>query len=160
LNLLLHIKKNIFLLLSLSLLSSIFYSVQVIAQEDSNEEFFNIGPISISNLYTIPSTKNNIVFKIKNNTSRTISQIYGWAYKFDKGPDGKGKNFVLLNNPHKGGIIIKGKPHRPGTISEWSFPLVRKPSTTNQEASYTLRVHSRSIFFASIEQRKKTSAEP
>jgi len=160
LNLLLHIKNNIFLLLSLSLLSSIFYSVQALAQEDSNEKFFNIGPISISDLYTIPSEKNNIIFRIKNNTSRTISQIYGWAYKFDKGPDGKTKNFVLLNNPHKGGMIIKGKPHRPGTVSEWSFPLVRKPSITSPETSYTLRVHSRSIFFASIEQRKKSSAEP
>ena len=159
-NLLLHIKRNIFLLLSLSLLSSIFYSVQALAQEDSNEKFFNIGPISISDLYTIPSEKNNIIFRIKNNTSRTISQIYGWAYKFDKGPDGKTKNFVLLNNPHKGGMIIKGKPHRPGTVSEWSFPLVRKPSITSPETSYTLRVHSRSIFFASIEQRKKSSAEP
>ena len=159
-NLLLHIKNNIFLLLSLSLLSSIFYSVQALAQEDSNEKFFNIGPISISDLYTIPSEKNNIIFRIKNNTSRTISQIYGWAYKFDKGPEGKTKNFVLLNNPHKGGMIIKGKPHRPGTVSEWSFPLVRKPSITSPETSYTLRVHSRSIFFASIEQRKKSSAEP
>ena len=159
-NLLLHIKNNIFLLLSLSLLSSIFYSVQALAQEDSNEKFFNIGLISISDLYTIPSEKNNIIFRIKNNTSRTISQIYGWAYKFDKGPEGKTKNFVLLNNPHKGGMIIKGKPHRPGTVSEWSFTLARKPSITSQETSYTLRVHSRSIFFASIEQRKKSSAEP
>ena len=159
-NLPLLIKKYILLLSSLSLLSSIFYSVQALAQEDSNEKFFNIGPISISDLYTIPSEKNNIIFRIKNNTSRTISQIYGWAYKFDKGPDGKGKNFVLLNNPHKGGIISKGKPHRPGTVSEWSFPLVRKPSITSPETSYTLRVHSRSIFFASIEQRKKSSAEP
>jgi hypothetical protein len=160
LNLPLLIKKYILLLSSLSLLSSIFYSVQALAQEDSNEKFFNIGPISISDLYTIPSEKNNIIFRIKNNTSRTISQIYGWAYKFDKGPDGKTKNFVLLNNPHKGGMIFKGKPHRPGTVSEWSFPLVRKPSITSPETSYTLRVHSRSIFFASIEQRKKSSTEP
>jgi hypothetical protein len=160
LNLLIHTKKNILLLSSLSLLSSIFYSVHAIAQEDSNEKFFNIGPISISDLYNIPSKKKNIIFRIKNNTSRTISQIYGWAYKFDKGPDGKGKNFVLLNNPHKGGVISKGKPHRPGTISEWSFPLVSKPSITNQDTSYTLRVHSRSIFFASIEQRSKSSTEP
>ena len=159
-NLLLHTKKNILLLLSLILFSSILCSVQAIAQEDSNEKFFNIGPISISDLYTIPPEKNNIVFRIKNNTSRTISQIYGWTYMFDKGPDGKGKNFVLLNNPHKGGVIIKGKPHRPGAVSEWSFPLVRKPSNISQETSYTLRVHSRSIFFASIEQRKKSSAEP
>jgi hypothetical protein len=137
-----------------------FYTVQTVAQEDTKEKFSDIGPISISNLYTIPSKKNNIVFKIKNNTSRTISQIYGWAYKFDKGDDGKERNFVLLNNPHKGGVIIKGSPHRPGTISEWSFPLARKPSITSPETSYTLRVHSRSIFFASIEQKRKPNKEP
>jgi len=137
-----------------------FYSVVAIAQEVNEDKFFNIGPISISDLYTITPNKQNIVFKIKNNTSRTIRQIYGWAYKFDKGADGKGKNFVLLNNPHKGGIIIKGKPHRPGSISEWSFPLVRKPSIASQETSYTLRVHSRSIFFASTEPRKKQITKP
>ena len=65
-----------------------FYSVVAIAQEVNEDKFFNIGPISISDLYTITPNKQNIVFKIKNNTSRTIRQIYGWAYKFDKGADG------------------------------------------------------------------------
>ena len=159
-NSLLYIKRNILFLSSLCLLSFIFYSVQALAQEDSKEKFVNAGLISISDLYTIPSSTNTIVFRIKNNTARTISQIYGWVYKFDKGPDEKGKNFVLLNNPHKGGNIIKGKPHQPGTVSEWSFPLVRKPTISNQETAYTLRVHSRSIFFASIEQKTKSSTEP
>lgn len=136
------------------------YSSQALAQEDVTEKFVNLGLISISDLYTLPSETNSIVFRIKNNASRTISQIYGWVYMYDKGPEGKGTNFVLLNNPHRGGTIIKGTPHRPGTISEWSFPLVREPFIANQEIEYTLRVHTRSIFFASIEPRIKQDAAP
>ena len=136
------------------------YSNQALAQEDVAEKFVNLGLISISDLYTLPSETNSIVFRIKNNASRTISQIYGWVYMYDKGPEGKGTNFVLLNNPHRGGTIIKGTPHRPGTISEWSFPLVREPFIANQEIEYTLRVHTRSIFFASIEPRIKQDATP
>jgi hypothetical protein len=37
---------------------------------------------------------------------------------------------------------------------------VSKPSITSQDTSYTLRVHSRSIFFASIEQKRKSTTEP
>jgi hypothetical protein len=160
LNSFLNIKKQFLLLSALSLLSLISYPSHVLAQEDVKERFVNLGLISISDLYTLPSKTNTIVFRIKNNTARTISQIYGWVYMYDKGPDGKGTNFVLLNNPHRGGNIIKGTPHRPGTISEWSFPLVREPFIANQEIDYTLRVHTRSIFYASIEPRNKKDAEP
>lgn len=132
------------------------YSSDILAQEDASEKFVNIGLIGVSNIYTLPEKTNTIVFRIKNNTTRTISKIYGWVYMYDKGPNGRGKNFVLLNNPHKGGNIVKGNPHRPGTISEWSFPLVREPFIANQEIAYTLRVHSRSIFFANLE----TAAPP
>lgn len=156
----LKIKKQVSLLSALILLSLTSYSSQALAQEDVKEKFVNLGLISISDLYTLPSETNSIVFRIKNNASRTISQIYGWVYMYDKGPEGKGTNFVLLNNPHRGGTIIKGTPHRPGTISEWSFPLVREPFIANQEIEYTLRVHTRSIFFASIEPRIKQDAAP
>lgn len=156
----LKIKKQLSLLSVLILLSLTSYSSQALAQEDVTEKFVNLGLISISDLYTLPSETNSIVFRIKNNASRTISQIYGWVYMYDKGPEGKGTNFVLLNNPHRGGTIIKGTPHRPGTISEWSFPLVREPFIANQEIEYTLRVHTRSIFFANIEPRIKQDAAP
>jgi uncharacterized protein YbbC (DUF1343 family) len=132
------------------------YPIHALAQEDVKEEFINIGLIAVSKQHTLPEKTNTIVFRIRNNATRTISKIYGWVYMYDKGPNGKGKNFVLLNNPHKGGNIIKGNPHRPGTISEWSFPLVREPFIANQEIAYTLRVHSRSIFFANVE----TAAPP
>lgn len=156
----LNIKKQFLLLSALSLLSLTSYPIHAQAQEDDEEKFVNLGLISISNKHTIPSKTNTIVFRIKNNAARTISQIYGWVYMYEKGPDGKGTNFVLLNNPHRGGNITKGAPHRPGAISEWSFPLVREPSSANQEIDYTLRVHTRSIFFASIEPRYKKDAEP
>lgn len=134
---------------------------QVSAQEeDVNEKFVNIGMIAISNLYTLPERTNTIVFRIRNNTTRTINQIFGWVYIYDKGPNGQGKNFVLLNNPHKGGNIIKGAPHLPGRISEWSFPLVREPFIADEEVDYTLRVHSRAIFFANVEPAAKPTPEP
>ena len=136
------------------------YPSNALAQEEVNEKFVNIGLIGISNLYILPEKTNTIVFRIRNNSSRTISHIFGWVYMYDKAPNNKGKNFVLLNNPHKGGNIIKGKPHRPGTVSEWSFSLVREPSTANQEIDYTLRVHSRSIFFANVESGNKSAPKP
>lgn len=160
LNSFLFIQKQLLFLSVLSLLSLISYPSISLAQEDVKEKFVNLGLISISVLYTLPSKTNSIVFRIKNNSARTISQIYGWVYMYDKGPSGKGTNFALLNNPHRGGTIIKGAPHRPGTISEWSFPLVREAIIANEEIDYTLRVHTRSIFFASIEPGKKQDAVP
>ncbi len=146
-------KKYLLLISGLGLMNWMFalasYPSNASAQEDVNEKFVNIGLIGISNLYTLPDKTSTIVFRIRNNSTRTISHIFGWVYIYDKEPNGKGKNF-----------IIKGKPHRPGTVSEWSFPLVREPSTANQEIDYTLRVHSRSIFFANVESGNKSAPKP
>lgn len=156
-----HIKNQLLLLSALSILSLISYASTSLAQDEGVEEkFVNLGLISISDLYSLPSQTNTIVFRIKNNASRTISQIYGWVYMYDKVADGKGANFILMNNPHRGGNIIKGTPHRPGKIAEWSFPLVREPFIANQEIDYSLRVHPRSIFFATIEPRNNEDTAP
>jgi hypothetical protein len=160
LNSFLKIKKQSLILIALSLLSLIYYTSQALAQDDVKESFVNSGLISISDLYTLPSKTNTIVFRIKNNAARTISQIYGWVYMYNKGSDGKESNFILLNNPHRGGNIIKGKPHRPRRISEWSFPLLREAVIDNGEIGYTLRVHTRSIFFARIEPINEPDTEP
>lgn len=136
------------------------YPRQAIAQQEINEKFENAGPIGISNLFTLPDKINAIVYRIKNNTTRTIFKIYGWVYMYDKGPNNTGKNFVLMNNPHKGGNIIKGRPHRPGTIAEWSFPLVREPFIANAEIGYSLRVHPRSVFFANVESGGNSAPNP
>ena len=156
----LRIKKQLLLLSTLSLLILTSYASPALAQENADEKFVNLGLISISDLHTLPPKANTIVFRIKNNASRTISQIYGWVYMYDKIAGGKRINFVLMNNPHKGGNITKGAPHRPGTIAEWSFPLVREPFIANEEIDYSLRVHPRSIFFARIEPRDKKVAAP
>jgi hypothetical protein len=160
LNSFLKIKKQSLILTALSLLSLTSYTSQALAQDDVKESFVNSGLISISDLYTLPSKTKTIVFRIKNNAARTISQIYGWVYMYNKGSDGKESNFILLNNPHRGGNIIKGKPHRPRRISEWSFPLLREAVIDNEEIGYTLRVHTRSIFFASIEPINEPDTKP
>jgi len=38
--------------------------------------------------------------------------------------------------------------------------LVREPFIANQEIDYTLRVHSRSIFFVNVEPGNKSATEP
>ena len=80
-NLFLTIKKQSLILTALSLLSLTSHAGQALAQDDVKESFVNSGLISISDLYTLPSKTNTIVFRIKKNASRTISQIYGWVYK-------------------------------------------------------------------------------
>ena len=162
-NILQNIKKHLLPLSALLFLSLTFYASPVLAQdedEDVEEKFVNLGLISISDLFTLPSQTNTIVFRIRNNASRTISQIFGWVYMYDKVANSRGDNFVLMNNPHRGGNILKGTPHRPGTIAEWSFPLVREPFIANQDIGYSLRVHPRSIFFATIEPRNDEASTP
>ena len=61
------------------------------------------------------------------------------------------KKLLLTNNPNKGGNILKGSPHLPGTIAEWNFVLAEKPRLADQNISYTLQVHPRSIFFSNVE---------
>ncbi len=142
------------------LIIALLASSDGIQAQDEEEKFVNLGLIGVSSKYNLTPDNRGILFRIRNNTTRTISNIFGWVYIYEKGEDDKEKNFVLLNNPHKGGSIVKGKPHSPGKISEWRFPLVRKATPPNQNVKYTLRVHSRSIFFANIEPILKTEEKP
>jgi len=129
--------------------------------QNEEEKFTSMGPIGISNKYTIPEKKRAIIFRIKNNSSKTIKQLFGRVFVIDESQSDKQKRVLLINNPHKGGSIIKGKPHRPGTISEWYFTLMRKPSKNNEETKYILQVHPKSIFFADVEPigEKKNNAD-
>ena len=131
--------------------------------QNEEEKFTNIGPIGISNKYTIPEKKQAIVFRIKNNSPKSIMQLFGRVFMTDKNQPDPKKRVLLINNPHKGGSIVKGKPHRPGTISEWQFTLMRKPSKNNEEIKYTLQVNPKSIFFANLEpagENKKDQDNP
>ena len=108
----------------------------------------------------LPENKNAIIFRIKNYTSRSIYKIYGRVISINKEGKNLSKKFVLLNNPHQGGNIVKGNPHRPGTVSEWNFKLIRKPSQEAQDINYTLQVHPRSIFFVNVEPPKIKEKKP
>ena len=156
-------KNNLFIAFLLIFSLVLFLSNNQAYGQEEEEKFTNIGPIGISNKYTIPEKKRAIIFRIKNNSSRTIKQLFGRVFKIDKSQTDPQKKFLLINNPHKGGSISKGKPHRPGTISEWHFTLVLEPPTANEEIEYTLQVNPKSIFFANIEpigENKKDQGNP
>ena len=156
-------KNNLFIAFLLMFSSVFFLSNNKAYGQEEEEKFANIGPIGISNKYTIPENKRAIIFRIKNNSSRTIKQLFGRVFKIDKSQTDPQKKISLINNPHKGGSISKGKPHRPGTISEWHFTLALEPQAANEEIGYTLQVHPKSIFFANIEpigENKKDQNNP
>ena len=156
-------KNNLFIVFLLIFSLIIFLSNNKAYSQEEDEKFANIGPIGISNKYTIPKNKQAIIFKIKNNSSRTIKQLFGRVFKIDKSQTDLQKKFLLINNPHKGGSISKGKPHRPGTISEWHFTLALKPPAANEEIEYILQVNPKSIFFANVEPiggNKKDQGNP
>ena len=140
---------------SVALLSSTYAQ-----EEESKEKFTTIGPIGISDKYKLPENRNAIIFRIKNYTSRSIYKIYGRIFSVNKEEKDLSKKFILLNNPHQGGNIVKGNPHRPGTISEWNFKLIRKPTQDGQDIKYTLQVHPRSIFFVNVEPPKIKEKKP
>ena len=133
---------------------------QVYGQEQKAEKFTNIGAIAISDKYTLPINRHAIIFRIRNNTTRSISQIFGKVYMIDKSATDPRKKFLLINNPHKGGNMQKGSPHIPGTIAEWNFALTMKPRLADQNLSYTLQVHPRSIFFSTVEPIRKAKEKP
>ena len=146
-------------------LSKLFFLISVLlyalpnhkayGQGQDEEKFTSIGPIGISNKHIIPEKGKAIIFRIKNYTSRSINKIYGRVFLINKNETDPAKRFVLINNPHKGGNIVKGNPHRPGTISEWNFVLTQEPLNANQNIDYTLQVHPRSIFFVNVEPPQK-----
>ena len=156
-------KTNLFIIFLLIFSLILFLSNNKAYGQEEEEKFANIGPIGISNKYTIPKNKRGIIFRIKNNSFRSIKQLFGRVFKIDKSQTDPQKKFLLINNPHKGGSISKGKPHRPGTISEWHFTLALEPQAANEEIEYTLQVHPKSIFFANIEpigENKKDQNNP
>tara|TARA_B100001123_G_C15132283_1_gene955859 strand:+ start:74 stop:547 length:474 start_codon:yes stop_codon:yes gene_type:complete len=156
-------KNNLFIVFLLIFSLVIFLSNNKAYSQEEEEKFANIGPIGISNKYTIPKNKQAIIFRIKNNSSRTIKQLFGRVFKIDKSQTDPQKKFLLINNPHKGGSISKGKPHRPGTISEWHFILALKPPAANEEVDYILQINPKSIFFSNVEpirENKKAQGNP
>jgi hypothetical protein len=130
---------------------------QVNGQE---EKFTNIGAIAISDKFTLPKNRRAIIFRIRNNTTRSISQIFGKVLMIDKLATEPRKKLLLTNNPNKGGNILKGSPHLPGTIAEWNFVLTEEPRLADQQISYTLQVHPRSIFFSNVKPIRNAKEKP
>lgn len=121
-------------------------SCQQNKETEVEETFFNLGYISYSASYVLSPDRLFITFKVKNNTSRPISNIFAWIYRTSKAKEGETPDFLLVNNPNKGGILLKGASHSPGETSEWRFPLIRAKEPVPQE-EYSLRVSPKSIFF-------------
>ena len=128
-----------------------------------DEDFNNLGAISYDKEYELSPESDHITYRIKNKTARTIDQIYVWIYDTDEDEEGNTTSSTLVNNPHRGGIITEGKPHRPGDIAQWRFPLI-KTLTTKIEGlggggvnskTFTLRVSNKGIFHSRVEPPAK-----
>jgi hypothetical protein len=116
-------------------------------EKETDETFFNLGYISYSSAYVLSADKMFITFKIKNNASRPVSNIFAWIYRTRESKEGEASDFILVSNPNKGGILLKGGSHKPGEIAEWRFSLTRVKETVDPLEKYTLRVSPKSIYF-------------
>ena len=128
-----------------------------------DEDFNNLGPISYSNDYKLSPESDHITYRIKNQTTRTLDKVYAWIYHAAEGEEGKPKTLTLVNNPHQGGVITLGKPHRPGDIAEWRFPLIKTLASKVERIggggarskTFTLRVSNKGIFHPKVEPPAK-----
>ncbi len=119
--------------------------------EETDATYINLGLISYSTDYVLQEDVSAITFKIRNNTSRSISSLFAWVYRFQEGQEGVPGNFLLVNNPHRGSVTVKGGAHPPGRIREWRFEIVKRQRTAIGNEEYTLRVSPKSIFYLNIE---------
>ena len=127
------------------------------------EEFNDLGFIAYANDYKVAPEFDHITFRIKNQSTLTIDKIYAWVYHISEDEEGNPLVLSLVNNPHRGGVITKGNPHRPGDIAQWRFPLI-KTLTTKIEGlggggvnakTFTLRVSNKGIFHSRVEPPAK-----
>ena len=133
-----------------------------------DEEFNNLGPISYAKEYKLSPESDHITYRIKNQTALTIEKIYAWIYHGAEDADGNKTSLTLVNNPHRGGIITLGKPHRPGDIAEWRFPLIKTLASKIeglggggvQSKTFTLRVSNKGIFHPKVEPPAKPEELP
>ena len=133
---------------------------QAPAEDDG---FTNLGPISYSNDYKLSPESDHITYRIKNKTTLTIDKVFVWIYHTAKGDEGNTTSQTLVNNPHRGGTVIKGKPHRPTTISDWRFPLIKAVPGSEKAGKYTLRISTKSVFYPKVEPpnlKKKSPNQP
>ncbi len=122
--------------------------------KDDKETFVRTGTIAFSKKYILADDFSHIIFKIKNHNPKTLSQIFGWVYRIPATKDEDAQNtkkLILVNNPHRGGIIVKGNPHRPGNKAQWRFLLDRNMQGATEKDTFTLRVSPKGVFFPIME---------
>ena len=150
--------KFFFLVLFFNLIFINFVLSQAVpAPED---EFNDLGFIAYANDYKVAPELDHITFRIKNQSTLTIDKIYAWVYHISEDEEGNPLVLSLVNNPHRGGVITKGNPHRPGDIAEWRFPLFKALTAKKVGEKYTLRISNKGIFYAKIEPPAKLKEQP
>ena len=121
----------------------------------AEEEFNDLGFIAYANDYKVAPEFDHITFRIKNQSTLTIDKIYAWVYHVSEDEEGNPQVLSLVNNPHRGGVITKGNPHRPGDIAEWRFPLFKSLTAKKVGNKYTLRISHKGIFYTKVEPPAK-----
>ena len=125
------------------------------APPPEEEEFNDLGFIAYANDYKVAPEFDHIIFRIKNQSTLTIDKIYAWVYHVSEAEEGNPQVLSLVNNPHRGGVITKGNPHRPGDIAEWRFPLFKALTAKKAGNKYTLRISHKGIFYTKVEPSAK-----
>ena len=121
----------------------------------AEEEFNDLGFVAYAKDYKVAPEFDHIIFRIKNQSTLTIDKIYAWVYHVSEDEEGNPLVLSLVNNPHRGGVIIKGNPHRPGDIAEWRFPLFKALTAKKVGKTYTLRISHKGIFYNQVEPPAK-----
>ena len=129
------------------------------APATEEEEFNNLGSIAYSNNYKVAPDFDHIIFRIRNQSTLSIDKIYGWVYHISEDEEGNPLILSLVNNPHRGGVITKGNPHRPGDIADWRFPLYKALTAKKIGNKYTLRISQKGIFYKKVEPPPKKQVE-
>jgi hypothetical protein len=127
-------------------------NTQEAGKEDagSEEKFTNSGLIYISNKFELSKDRKHISFKIINNAGRSIANLFGWVYKYEQDGTGKKINFALANYPHKSGVYVLGRSHKPGEKGMWRF-ILKETVPAEATPKFLLLVNMNSIFFAKVE---------
>lgn len=118
--------------------------------EEVQESFANYGIISVSNRHELSKDRQHVSFNIINNSGRSITNLFGWVYRYEEGEAGKKTNYVLVNFPHKGGVGENIMSHKPGRKAKWRF-LLKRAVPQEENPPFLLLVNMNSIFFAKTE---------
>jgi hypothetical protein len=121
---------------------------------DNNQEpeYVNFGYVSVSPTFVVDPRAKSITFKIRNNATRSIQSIFGWVYEIKTEEKGATSQFRLVNNPNKGGILLKGRAHEPSAEKQWRFPLVAANPPLDPSKQFTILIDPRGVRFSNFEK--------